>query len=703
VRLQLESATDVFNLDDVLMKDQGIQATTGVAGLGLPQISTQWIEGAGDGALFRGRRVLPRDIDLPLYIVAPDREGLKKLVSRLALMLAGPCILRLVEDDGSSWSTEVHRVGGGGYVYGSDTIGERDLTLILTLRAGDPFWTYSQASRKVIENSGSGRGLLNGLAQMQVSSSQAIGSITLENLGDAPAYPVWEVTGPGSNFHARSADGQEFRWNGTLDVDEKLIIDTRTGTVKDGTGANRYAQMGPAPRLWSIPPGTTTAVATLENTSSGTLTTGDLLWRNLVTNPRGETTGGATVLRTNLMTNPRPRNYASSVNAPAGWRDTWAGGGTANFTSDANGVLKKTWTAAATSDHNVFAGPNITSPPIGVNLSARMKIRISATPNGMPTSGMALRFDFRDAGNVSLGTAVGDYVTWGALGEWMTVECRGAVAPAGTAHVRIIPLPNSSVWKPAVGTVLEMSEPQVEIGNQLGVFFDGAFTGNFTYAWTGAANASTSTQSMPAAKGQMASVSGEASHFPYWAEGSAGSRYQRWRAIAGTPATSYRVARSIALSRADIVAGQKYTLLARIRRSGWDPGSVGIRLSPGSGSPEVFTTVTVTNVGSSWVDVRHTFTALVNGDADAGIGLYVSLPNTPPTDQHGYFDLAHWAVIPGDYSGQYFDGDTADSLQQGLFGWAGVAHDSVSNNNLAKVTGRSSVVCSWRPRKWMVI
>jgi hypothetical protein len=693
----------VFNLDDVLMKDEGVQATTGVAGLGLPQISTQWIEGAGDGALFRGQRVLPRDIDLPLYIAAPDREGLKKLVSRLALMLAGPCVLRLVEDDGSSWSTEVRRVGGGNYVYGADTNGERDLTTILTLRAGDPFWTYSQPSRKVIENSGSGRGLLNSLAQMQVSSSQAIGSITLENLGDAPAWPLWEVTGPGSNFRATSADGQEFRWNGTLGTDEKLIIDTRTGTVKDGTGANRYAQMGPAPRLWSIPPGTTTAVAMLENTSAGTLTPGDIIWRNLVTNPRGETLDGTTVLRTNLMTNPRPRNYASSASAPAGWQDTWAGGGAATFSSGADGVLKKTWSTAATSDHNVFAGPRVTSPPVGVKLSARMKIRISTSSNGMPTSGMALRFDFRDAGNVSLGTQVGNYVTWGALGEWITLECIGATAPANTAHVRINPLPNDGAWKPQAGTVIEMSEPLVEIGTQLGTFFDGDFTGTYTYAWAGTAGNSVSRQSQVKAKGQRVSISTEhAEYFPYWVEGSAGSRYQRWRAVAGTPSTSFRVARSDALDRTQIVAGQTYTLVARMRLSGWSESTVRLRLSDG-GANQVFALVDVAGVGSSWRDVRHVFTAQIDGTVDPAIGLYCTIPLTPPDDQHGYFDLAHWAVIPGDYAGQYFDGDTADSLQQGLFSWAGAAHDSVSNNSYAKVVGRSSIACSWRPRKWMVI
>ena len=265
MRLQLESTTDTLNLDDILHRGAGVQVLSGVTGLGLPDVSVQWLEGAGDGAMFRGRRVLPRDIDLPLYLQAADREALKALLSRLALMLAGECVLRLVEADGTDWSTRVHRVGGGAYVYGSDTIGDTDIQLVITLRAGDPFFTSSRPSSQRISNSGAGRGLLNGLAQLRVASSQAIGTILLENLGDAPAYPVWDVVGPGRDFRAVSATGVGFHWAGSLAAGETLRVDTQRGTVTDHTGASRYADLAAAPRLWTIPPGTTQAVASLED------------------------------------------------------------------------------------------------------------------------------------------------------------------------------------------------------------------------------------------------------------------------------------------------------------------------------------------------------------------------------------------------------------------------------------------------------
>ncbi|WJN62875.1 Dit-like tail protein [Streptomyces phage phiScoe23] len=262
-KLRLENSLDILNLDEVETAGYGVQALTGVNGLGLPPVSVQWLEGAGDGAVYRRSRVLTRDIDIPFDIVGRNRQDLKNHLSRLSLMLAGPCTLRMIEDDGTDWSTQVVRVGGGDYTYGSDTTGSRDVQMVVTFRAGDPYWTSSVISRKQIGGDLTATSFLGGLASMPVAASQAIGEILLENTGDAPAYPVWEIFGPGNNFKAVSPNGQMLWWTGTLAAGEKLIVDTRMGTVIDGTGANRYPDLAPAPRFWAIDPGISTAEASL--------------------------------------------------------------------------------------------------------------------------------------------------------------------------------------------------------------------------------------------------------------------------------------------------------------------------------------------------------------------------------------------------------------------------------------------------------
>lgn len=269
--LQIESPRGTINLNDVLIKDKGIQVMAGVTGLGLPSVVPQWLEGAGDGATYRGRRVLPRDIDLPVYVDGGDREGLKDYMSQLALVLSDVSTLRFIEDDNTSWSTDIVRTGGGGYVYGVDTTGEHNLLTVLTVRAGDPFWTHSVASNQRIDNSSGGRGVLGSgvsLVNMRVSKSRAIGTMDFENIGDADAYPIWTVHGPGQNFLAIGPDDKTFKWNGTLGANDVLTIDTKQGLVFDQAGANRYAELDPAPKFWTIPPGTSQAVASLDNASS---------------------------------------------------------------------------------------------------------------------------------------------------------------------------------------------------------------------------------------------------------------------------------------------------------------------------------------------------------------------------------------------------------------------------------------------------
>jgi hypothetical protein len=267
-KLLLVSGADTIDLNEIDEQGVGFQAKSGVTGLGLPPVSVQWLEGAGDGAVFRGTRVQTRDIDIPLDILALHRADLQVKLSRLALVLAGGCFLVLDNGNGVQWSTEVHRVGGGEYTYGEDTIGTNEFQTVLTLRAGDPYFISSQQQVRTVSGAVAGTAFLTNLVSMKVSPSQAIGSIDLSNSGDVAAYPVWEVRGPGDHFVATSPSGETLKWNGTLTAGQKLIVDTRKGTVQDGTGANRYDLLDTAPRFWTVQPGESTATASLLNTTS---------------------------------------------------------------------------------------------------------------------------------------------------------------------------------------------------------------------------------------------------------------------------------------------------------------------------------------------------------------------------------------------------------------------------------------------------
>ncbi|MFI2673994.1 phage distal tail protein [Streptomyces albidoflavus] len=263
--LRLESESDILDLNEVAETGVGYQALAGITGLGLPDLSVQWAEGAGDGAVYRSRRVLARDIDLPLDVVGRTPAHLARLLSRLARTLAAKALtLVLVDAEGAEWSTRVHLVGGGRV----DPPPGADVQTVITLRAPDPYFSAAALSQQRIGGDATAQPFLGSLAALPVAASQAIGSIDIDNTGDVSAYPVWEVRGPGTDLRLISPTGQTLRWTGTLTAAQSLTIDTKAGTVTDNTGTNLYALLDTAPRFWSLPPGTSTATASLLNTTA---------------------------------------------------------------------------------------------------------------------------------------------------------------------------------------------------------------------------------------------------------------------------------------------------------------------------------------------------------------------------------------------------------------------------------------------------
>ncbi|MEU3265120.1 phage tail domain-containing protein [Streptomyces bacillaris] len=266
MRLELSSASDRLSLDGFETDGVGFQALAGATGLGLPPLSVQWLEGAGDGAAYRGRRVLPRDIDVPLDIVGRNRAHLSELVTRLARVLADESALTLtyVDSAGARWSTPVAWIGGGEMDAGS---GERDVQTVITLRAPTPYFLADSAQTVPI-GGGTAAPFLSSMSSLPLAPSQAIGSIQLTNDGDVDAFPVFQVFGPGDNFKAIGPNGETLHYTGSITSTGSITVDMGTGIVRDGSGANVYRYLSTAPRFWSVPPGTSTISVSLLNTTA---------------------------------------------------------------------------------------------------------------------------------------------------------------------------------------------------------------------------------------------------------------------------------------------------------------------------------------------------------------------------------------------------------------------------------------------------
>lgn len=266
----------------------GVRAKTRLRGTGLPPVATQWFEGAGDGAVYRTGRVLARTMDLDLKVYGKNREQVRAGLSLLGKIFApGAGDVRLTVDlDGDPWFVDVRRTGGGDWSWDSDTDGSTFVKTIITVQAGDPYWTRVDEEQRSITPGGLDRGLLNNvsLSQLAVSTTTALGEVDIENTGDVEVFPRTTIWAPFTGFELVSPKGERVLWGsggrGTLGEPKTsgfITVDHVLGTVEDETGQNLYRGLGNAPRFWALQPGTSRALITAFDGGAGTRI--DMLWQ----------------------------------------------------------------------------------------------------------------------------------------------------------------------------------------------------------------------------------------------------------------------------------------------------------------------------------------------------------------------------------------------------------------------------------------
>ncbi|QOP64780.1 minor tail protein [Microbacterium phage DelaGarza] len=242
----------------------GVRAGLKVRGMGMPGVSLQWFEGAGDGRSFRGGRTLSRVLDMPVKITGANRQEVLQRYSQFAriFVLDNAPVTLEVELDGEGWRAEVVRTGGGDYTMGDDTDGSTWLKTVLTIESGDPFWTRVNSEARVITPGGLGIPLLGpgqSLAQLRMSNTEGSGAVQFTNSGDVEAWPTWRVLPPFQAFEFER-DGLTLEWSqAAVKTTGYIDVDSMAGTITDEAGVNRYDGLAAAPKFFSIPPGTSSA------------------------------------------------------------------------------------------------------------------------------------------------------------------------------------------------------------------------------------------------------------------------------------------------------------------------------------------------------------------------------------------------------------------------------------------------------------
>ena len=395
-----------------------------------------------------------------------------------------------------------------------------------------------------------------------------------------------------------------------------------------------------------------------------------MIIENLATNPSFETASGVVTVRTNLCRNPV---LGAAV---TDWSVVSWGGGAG---SEGRVLLGSLWryqatfttspTAAGFAITNSASGNNVVIP--GLTYSAFIYGQVS-----WAGAQMAARiFWYTSAGAYLSNGPVGAVATPTAgLGRSYTTG--GGVAPADAAYARLDFYQAGGTLPPVNGTA-NATQGFVENAAVFGGFFYGAnaAAGDFTYAWSGTTDASTSLQQAPGVAGGT-SAQTIAIQSSEWAV--SGNKSVRLIASSTTTSNTYYAPQGDGGAfRGGMVAGETYTAKSVIRidepqANALSDGARKIRFfyRDAAGSYQFLDSEQAPNVAGEYplsvtvaipVDATEAFIRLYNG-ASAGNG------------DVWWDDLL---VVKGAYTGDYFDGDlpATDTI---TYVWTGVAHASTS-------------------------
>lgn len=244
------------NGDTIVFDYQNYVLNPDFMGFAVPPAQVRIENSAGDGGVFRHAKRGVRNLDLPITVIGSDRGDVQTKLRRLAKLtqnVFGPLTLEARYSDGETLTLQTYYTGGAEGQWGSNA-GMVWARWALSLQAPQPYWQSSIVQQFTISQGATGRGLLPQLTKLKVSSSQALGTVLINNTGDVPTFPTYRIIGPVDEFSV--SDGtQGFSFVEPVAEGETIYVNTETGEVYDQTGANRYPILGNAPKLFRLPVG----------------------------------------------------------------------------------------------------------------------------------------------------------------------------------------------------------------------------------------------------------------------------------------------------------------------------------------------------------------------------------------------------------------------------------------------------------------
>lgn len=219
--------------------DDGYLLKRGVTGLGIAPVEHELSAvSSGHGSLLRNTRLTDRELFFPIFVYGDSYEQVDKRRDALFSLLdpvKGPVRVSVQSRTRNSevrWVDAVYSDGLDGD-YGEDFRGCYQ-HFGVTLKAPSAFWSADPVSRLFQLDPGKKPFLseTSPFFPVILYSSSIAGRFELQVKGDKPVFPVFTVTGPGTDLKIQAGD-KKIHFTGDIAAGRRITFDTAAGDVYD--------------------------------------------------------------------------------------------------------------------------------------------------------------------------------------------------------------------------------------------------------------------------------------------------------------------------------------------------------------------------------------------------------------------------------------------------------------------------------------
>lgn len=252
----------------------GYISTTGRTGFGpvdAQLVSDQMWDGS---VLVRTHRQQPRVMTVPLYVMGPDSDSYVARLRALRATLRHPVDpgtglpvpgrIAVSLPDGSMRSIAAFYQSGATPTEDQVDDVAAGWSALPNLSWYAPVPTFEGEVISKTWQLGGNAGVPP-MPPVLIGSGTVIGAGTITNPGDADAYPVWVISGPGTPVITNSDTGQSYAFTQAVPAGTTVTVDCRpvelapsTGlTAIDDSGTDWWPYLEDWPDFWTLPPGVT--------------------------------------------------------------------------------------------------------------------------------------------------------------------------------------------------------------------------------------------------------------------------------------------------------------------------------------------------------------------------------------------------------------------------------------------------------------